>query len=48
MFMSCIGTCSSLVGGKEAKYVIWELACELCISYEFYKGTLKSYELIGI
>ena len=48
MFMSCIGAFSSIVGRKEAKYVIWEFTCELCINDEFYKGTIKSYELVGI
>ena len=48
MVMSCIGTFDSIVGRKQAKYVIWELISELCIGYEFYKGTIDSYALIGV
>ena len=48
MFMCCIGAFDSIMGGKVAKYVIWELLCELCICYELYKGNIKFYELISI
>jgi len=48
MFMYCVGTFDYIVGRKQGKYVIWELHYELCFGYELYKGTIKSYELIGI
>ena len=48
MFMSCVGSLSSIVERKEGEYVIWKLICELCISYEPYKGNIKFYELISI
>ena len=41
MFMCCTGTFDSIVGRKQAKYVIWQLIYELCISYELYKGNVK-------
>jgi len=47
MFMNCIGTFDSIAGRKEDENVIWELIYELCVSYEFYKGTIESYELIA-
>ena len=47
MFMCCcIGAFDSTVGRKEAKYIIWELICELCSCYELYKGNIKFYEVI--
>jgi len=48
MFMSCIGSLSSIVVRKEDKYVVWELIYELCISYGRYKENTKSSEFISI
>ena len=48
MFMSCIGSFSSIVGKREPKYALWELACELQFSYELHKGNIKFYELVNI
>ena len=48
MFMNCIGTFDFIVGRKEDENVICELICELCVSYEFYKGTIESYALISM
>jgi len=48
MFMNFIVTFDSIVGRKKDENVIWELICDLCINYEFYKGVIKSYEHIGI
>jgi len=48
MLMCCIGTFDSIVGRKQAKYVIWDLIYELCIGYELYNGSIKFYELISI
>jgi len=47
MFMCSIGTFDFIVGRKQAKYVISELIYELRVSYEFYRGIMESYELIG-
>jgi len=47
IFMSCIGTFSSIMGRK-AKYVIRELTCELSISYEFTRKLLGLMSLFGI
>ena len=46
--MSWIAPFNSVVGRKQDKYVIWELIYKFWISYEFYKWTIESYELIGI
>jgi len=48
MFMNCIETFGSIVGRKEAEYVIWELIYELCINDDLYKGNIKFYKLISI
>ena len=48
MFMCCIWAFDSIVGRKEAKYVIWEFIYELCTCYELYNGNIKFYELISI
>jgi len=48
MFMNCIGTFDSIAGRKVYENVVWELICELCVSYEFYKWTIESYQLKGI
>jgi len=46
--MSFIGTFGSIVGRKEDENVIWELICELCISYGLYKENNNSNDLVGI
>jgi len=48
MFSYCIGTFDSIVGRKQAKYIIWELIYELRIGSELYRGSIKFYELISI
>ena len=47
MFMCCSGTFDSIVGSKQAKYVIWELIYKSCICYELYKENIKLYELLA-
>ena len=48
MFTNCIGTFDFIARRKEDENVMWELIGHLCASYEFYKGIIRSYELIGI
>ena len=48
MFMCCIGIFDSILGRKEAKYVIWELIYELRICYGLHGDHAKSYELTSI
>jgi len=48
MFMCCSQTFDSVVGRKQANYVIWELIYEFCICYELCKWNIKFCELISI
>jgi len=48
MFMSYIGTFSSIVGRKEDVHVHWKLIHELCFCYGLYRENVKSYEPIDI
>jgi len=48
MFMCCIRAFDSIVGRKEAKYVIWKLIYELRMCYELYKVNIEFYGLISI
>ena len=48
MFMTYNGHLIPLWGEKKIENTIWELMCESFVSYEFNKGTIRSYELIHI
>jgi len=46
MFMDCYGVFSSILEGKEDKYLFWELFMNYEISYVFYKENIKFFHCI--